>query len=80
MRGMDIAVVGIVGLFLGAALLVWWVLVLIEALRTPKAQWDAAGQSQILYVALMVFLGVVGTISYIVVARPLLRGVDGMSA
>ncbi|MCW2782214.1 MAG: hypothetical protein JWR35_2663 [Marmoricola sp.] len=57
----------------GVALFVWWLLVLIEALRTPMSQWEAGGQSQLLYVLLMVFLGVIGTILYIAVARPQLR-------
>ena len=57
----------------GVALFVWWTLVLIEALRTPTSQWEASGQSQIVYVVLMVLVGVIGTIAYVVVARPQLR-------
>lgn len=57
----------------GVALFVWWLLVLIEALKTPSAQWSAAGQNQVIYVVLMVLLGIIGTILYIAVARPALR-------
>jgi hypothetical protein len=57
----------------GIALFVWWLLVLIEVVRTPAAQWDAAGQSQLVHVLLMLFLGVIGTIIYLAVARPPLR-------
>lgn len=55
------------------AVFVWWLVALIEALKTPSSQWQAAGQSQILYVVLMVLLGVIGTILYVAVARPALR-------
>ena len=67
-------------LFVGIAvisigLFVWWLVVLIEALKVPDRQWDAAGQSKILYVLLMVFAGIVGTILYLVLAKPELRRV-----
>ena len=58
---------------IGAALFVWWVLILFDALRTPKSQWEAAGQSQLVYIVLMALLSVIGTIAYVVVARPQLR-------
>lgn len=55
------------------AAFVWWLVVLIEALKTPSSQWSAAGQNQILWVVLMVLLGLLGTILYVLVARPPLR-------
>jgi len=70
---MALSVLALLVLVAGAALFVWWLLVLIEALRVPAAQWERAGQSQLLYVLLMVFLGIIGTIAYAVVARPQLR-------
>ena len=45
----------------------------VEALRIPSAQWQARGESQLLYVLLRVFLGVLGTILYVLVPRPKLR-------
>ncbi|QNN51380.1 hypothetical protein [Nocardioides mesophilus] len=51
-------------------LFVWWLLVLIQALQVPDRDWAAAGQSKILLVILMVFLGILGTILYVVIARP----------
>jgi hypothetical protein len=57
----------------GLALFVWWLVMLVEAVKTPKSQWDAAGQSLLVHVLLMLFLGVIGTIIYIAVARPRLR-------
>ena len=59
--------------FVGVALFVWWFLMLIEALRTPSSRWEAADQSQLIYIILMVLLYVIGTIAYVVVARPQLR-------
>jgi len=67
--GLLVAIVAVVAI----ALFLWWLLVLIEALRTPTSQWKAAGQNQIVYIVLMVLVGLVGTIVYIVVARPQLR-------
>jgi hypothetical protein len=55
------------------ALFVWWVLMLVDALKVSDATWSAAGESKILYVLLMVFLGVIGTILYVAIARPKLR-------
>lgn len=66
-----IAVLGIAML----ALFVWWLLMLIDAIRVPVATWEAAGQNQILHVLLMVFLGIIGTIVYVAVAKPAFRRV-----
>jgi hypothetical protein len=54
------------------AVFVWWLLVLVQALRVPDNVWTGAGQSKILWVLLMVFLGVLGTILYVLIARPAL--------
>ena len=70
---MDAGLLAVIVVVIGLALFVWWLLVLIEALRTPTSQWAAAGQNQIIYIALMVLLGVIGTIVYVAVARPQLR-------
>ena len=54
-------------------LFIWWVLCLVEAVKVPDSTWAAADQSKLLYVLLMVLVGVLGTIVYVVVARPALR-------
>lgn len=54
-------------------LFVWWIWCLIQALRIPDSAWATADQNKLLYVVLMIFLGVIGTIAYAVVARPALR-------
>ena len=67
---MELASFGLVILVLALASFVWWLIMLIEALRIPSLTWQAADQNQVLYVLLMVFLGVIGTILYMAVARP----------
>jgi hypothetical protein len=54
---------------------VWWVVVLVEAVKVPDQAWTAAGQDKLIFVLLMVFLGVIGTLVYVLVARPALRSV-----
>ena len=70
-----IGLVVVVGIGLAIAATVWWVLMLVEALRFPDAQWAAAGQNKVVQILLMVLLGVVGTIIYVLSARPELRRV-----
>lgn len=69
-----LAVLGgvVVGLVV-VGLFALWVSVLVQALRIPDSQWEAADQSKVVYVLLMVLLGVLGTVLYWIVARPALR-------
>ena len=71
--GMDATVLAAIVVVIGLAVFLWWLRVLIEALRTPPSQWAAAGQNQLVYILLMAFLGIIGTIVYVAVARPQLR-------
>lgn len=68
--------IGIVVPFLLIALFgfVFWIWGLVDALRRPQSNWEAAGQNQILWVVLMIFLGFIGTILYVIIARPQLTG------
>ena len=59
----------------GLALFVWWLAMLIDAVRIPSETWRAAGQEQLVHILLMVFLGIIGTIVYVLVAKPKLRAV-----
>jgi len=72
---MDVAVLTLLVLVAGLAVFVWWLRVLVEVVRTPAPAWRAAGQSQLVHVLLLIFLGVIGAIVYVVVARPQLRQV-----
>lgn len=60
-------------LLVALAIGLWWLLMLVDALRVPQHVWKAAGQSQLVYVLLMVVVGVLGTIVYVAIARPQLR-------
>ncbi|WP_019145083.1 hypothetical protein [Aeromicrobium massiliense] len=60
-------------LLVALAIGLWWLLMLVDALRVPQHVWKAAGQSQLIYVLLMVVVGVLGTIVYVAIARPQLR-------
>lgn len=71
---MDATVLLFIPLLLAVGLFAWWLVILIEALRIPETRWKSAGQDRIVYVLLMVFLGIIGTIAYLIVARPRLRG------
>lgn len=55
---------------LSAALFVWWLLMLIEALRVPDQAWTAAGQNKLLWVLVIVLLGFLGALLYALIARP----------
>lgn len=69
--GLNVATV-VVGA-IGVGILLWWLFMLIEAVRTSDPLWKTAGQSKWLHVLAMVFLGVLGTLIYVVTARPALR-------
>lgn len=65
-------------LLLGAvvvALFVWWLLVLIDCLRTPDAVWQAAGENQVVWLLVLILLGFVGAILYVLLARPKVRAI-----
>ena len=66
------------GLWLVIAVL--WVWTLVEALVTPPERWDLAGHSKVLWLgvligSMLVGLAVVGSVLYLVIARPRLRRV-----
>ncbi len=50
-----------------------WIWSLVDALRFDDRRWEAAGQSKILWVILIAVLGLLGSILYVVMARPSLR-------
>ncbi|MGN6089217.1 MAG: PLDc N-terminal domain-containing protein [Actinomycetes bacterium] len=63
----------LLGFGIGVGMLVLWVWSLVDALRTPDARWRMAGQSKLLWVLLIVFLHVLGSVLYALIARPALR-------
>jgi len=69
----ELLVLVVLGLLLG----VLWLVFLIDALRRPEGEWQAAEQSQVVFVLLMIFLGLFGTLLYAFIARPALRRIAG---
>ncbi|MBT8214377.1 MAG: PLDc N-terminal domain-containing protein [Acidimicrobiia bacterium] len=64
--------------FLGVAYFLFWIWVAADVLRRPAEQWRTAGQSQIVWLLVIVILHVVGPLLYLVLARPALqRAGDG---
>ena len=49
---------------------------LVDVLRTPQGTWMAAGQNQILWGVVVLFLSFIGPILYLVIARPQLLAVQ----
>lgn len=70
---MALSLVLLLVLAISVGMFAWWLVMLIEALRVPAVRWSAAGQSQLLHVLLMVFLGVIGTLVQVLVPRSQLR-------
>jgi hypothetical protein len=54
----------------GLVMLAVWIWSLVDALRFSDQRWVTAGQSKVLWVILIVLLGLLGSLLYVVVARP----------
>ena len=60
-------------LAIALALFVLWIWSLVDALRINDRRWIAAGQSKVLWCVLIALLGALGSLLYLVMARPSLR-------
>ncbi len=78
--GLPVVLGGILAGLVVVGLFVLWLAVLVQALRIPESSWEAADQSKLVYVLLMVLLGLLGTLLYALVARPALRRTGGVPA
>ncbi|MGH2637274.1 MAG: PLDc N-terminal domain-containing protein [Actinomycetota bacterium] len=47
-----------------------WVWAIVDIVRHSTGEWEAAGQSQIVWVLVVLFLGPLGLILYLAIARP----------
>ncbi|MGZ8603778.1 MAG: PLDc N-terminal domain-containing protein [Actinomycetota bacterium] len=50
-----------------------WIWAIADMARHTGMEWDAAGQSPVVWVLAVVFLGPLGLILYLAIARPRLR-------
>jgi hypothetical protein len=63
----------IVGGIVLIAIMVAWVVALVDAIRRPRTQWEMAGQNKVLYVLMIIFLGWFGAMIYAMIPWPQLR-------
>jgi uncharacterized membrane protein YqaE (UPF0057 family) len=72
---MDVALLLPVAAIVLLAGFAFWLYMLIDALRRPAAEWEAADQNQVVHIVVIVVLGFIGAIVYAVVARPRLQAI-----
>ena len=68
---MNLGLLGLEGLLLMVMVFTIWALV--DVLRRPKAEWQRAGQSQLVWTLVVIFVGFIGPIVYLFVGRPILQ-------
>ena len=73
---MDIGLLGILVFLMALPLFIFHIWALIDVLRTPQDVWAAAGQNQMLWGIVVLFLSLIGPILYLVIARPQLLAVQ----
>jgi hypothetical protein len=49
------------------------VLALFDLLKRPAVQWDEAGHNQLVWALVVIFVGFIGPVLYLLVARPALE-------
>lgn len=69
------AMVGVVAL----AGLVLLVMALVDLVRRPADVWEESGQNQLVWALIVIFVGVVGPLLYLIVARPILDNASSRS-
>ena len=65
-------VVGLVGL-VGLATFGLLVLALIDLVKRPADVWEESGQSQLVWALVVIFVGFIGPVLYLLIARPALE-------
>jgi len=73
---MDIGALGVLIFLMAFPLFIFHIWALISVLRTPQDVWAAAGQNQLLWGIVVLFLSLIGPILYLVIARPQLVAVE----
>jgi hypothetical protein len=79
---MDAAALFVILVLMVIPAIAFFLWALVDALRTPLRVWEEAEQHQLLWVAVVVFVTLIGPILYLLIARPRLReaGADGGAA
>ncbi len=73
---MDFSFLIILLFVIALPLFIFHIWALVDVLRTPQGTWMAAGQNQILWGVVVLFLSFIGPILYLVIARPQLLAVQ----
>ena len=53
----------------------FWIWSLVDAIQRPDADWEQAGQNKLVWILVLIFIGFIGSIIYLLVARPSLEEV-----
>ena len=54
---------------------VFWIWSLVDAIQRPDSEWEQAGQNKLVWILVLIFIGFIGSIIYLLVARPALEEV-----
>lgn len=66
--------VGFLFLLAAAAGLVLLIVALVDLVKRKPEEWAAAGQNQLVWALIVIFLGLIGPVLYLAIARPALDG------
>lgn len=64
--------VGLLVMLVMLTSLVLLVMALVDLARTPTQAWEASGHNQIVWALIVIFVGFIGPILYLAIARPAL--------
>ena len=67
---MDIGLLGVLVFLMALPLFIFHIWALVDVLRTPQDVWAAAGQNQMLWGIVVLFLSLIGPVLYLIIARP----------
>lgn len=68
------SLLGLLVLLAMAASLVLLIVALVDLVRQPADAWQRSGHNQLVWALIIVFVGFIGPILYLIVARPALAG------
>jgi hypothetical protein len=73
---MDIGLLGVLVFLMALPLFIFHIWALIDVLRTPQDVWATAGQNQLLWGVVVLFLSLIGPVLYLIIARPQLLAAE----
>ena len=70
---MFIGGIGMLVILVGLATIGLLVLALVDLMKRPAAVWEEAGHNQLIWALVVIFVGFIGPVLYLIVARPVLE-------